>query len=142
MVGLVVLAVALVVSAVAALAMKWRNGRFSAATAPGPQETVLAADTIGGPLGRDATLVQFSSAFCAPCRATRVLLTDIAAKTDGVETIEIDAEDNLELVRELNIMRTPTVLVLDRRGVVRTRASGLPRREQVMAALDAAHAEQ
>ncbi|MGB9011868.1 MAG: thioredoxin family protein [Aeromicrobium sp.] len=140
MVGLIVLVAALVFSAVAALVMKWRNGRFSSAAAPGPGDTVLSAQIIGAPLGRDATLVQFSSAFCAPCRATRVLLADIASKTDGVVTVEIDAEDNLELVRDLSIMRTPTVLVLDHRGVVRTRASGLPRREQVMAALTDARA--
>ncbi|MEO6472178.1 MAG: thioredoxin family protein, partial [Aeromicrobium sp.] len=97
--------------------------------------TVLAADTIGAPLGRDATLVQFSSAFCAPCRATRVLLTDIAGKVDGVVTVDIDAESHLELVRRLNIMRTPTVLVLDKNGTVVQRASGLPRKENVFAAL-------
>lgn len=135
MIGLVVLVVALVVSAVVAGVIKWRNGRFGATEAPGPDDTVLTAATIGAPLGPEATLVQFSSAFCAPCRATRVLLADIAEKTDGVVTVEIDAEANLELVRDLGIMRTPTVLVLDGRGVVRTRASGLPRRDQVVAAL-------
>ncbi|AWB94003.1 thiol reductase thioredoxin [Aeromicrobium chenweiae] len=112
--------------------MRWKNGRFSAV--PDDRE-VLSPAQLGSPLGERATMVQFSSAFCSPCRATRVLLNDIAAKVEGVTTVEIDAEQRLELVRELGIMRTPTVLVLDARGVVTTRASGLPRREQVLAAL-------
>lgn len=139
MIGFVVLACALGVSAVAAAVMQWRKGRFAPAVAVAePQEVRLTAEMIGAPLGSAATLVQFSSAFCAPCRATRVLLADIAARTDGIRTVDIDAEAHLDLVRELDIMRTPTVLVLDGRGAIRTRASGLPRREQVMAALAAA----
>ncbi|MGJ9421497.1 TlpA family protein disulfide reductase [Aeromicrobium sp. CF3.5] len=140
MIGIVVLVVALLVTVVAAAWISRRNGRFTPApAAPGssasePSER-LTAETIGAPLGDVATLVQFSSAFCTPCRATRALLTDIAGRTDGVRTVEIDAESHLDLVRELNIMRTPTVLVLDADGVVTTRASGQPRREQVMAAI-------
>nr|WP_255669598.1 thioredoxin family protein [Aeromicrobium wangtongii] len=117
--------------------MRWKNGRFSASPQPDDRER-LTAEQIGVPLGERATMVQFSSAFCSPCRATRVLLADVAAKVPGVVTVEIDAEDNLQLVRDLDIMRTPTVLVLDADGAVTTRASGLPRREQVLAALDRA----
>jgi thiol-disulfide isomerase/thioredoxin len=137
MVGLVVLLVALVVSGAVALAARWRNGRFAAGAGAG-DATVLTPEMIGGPLGRDVTLVQFSSAFCAPCRATRVLLSDIAGSTDGVEAVDVDAESHLDLVNRLGIVRTPTVLVLDRRGAVSTRASGLPRRDQVLAAVAAA----
>jgi thiol-disulfide isomerase/thioredoxin len=134
--GLVLLGVALVATVGIALLMRWKNGRFApAATAAEDAGERLTADQIGAPLGERATLVQFSSAFCSPCRATRVLLTDIAASTPGVETVEIDAESHLQLVRDLDVMRTPTVLVLDAAGVVTTRASGLPRREQVLAAL-------
>ncbi len=64
-----------------------------------------------------------------------MLLTDIAAKVDGVVTVDIDAEEHLEMVRRFGIMRTPTVLVLDADGAISTRASGLPRREQVLVAL-------
>jgi thiol-disulfide isomerase/thioredoxin len=149
--GLVLLGVAVVATAVVALAMRWKNGRFSAVTAPGspsvaagadpdpgPAPERLTAEQIGAPLGERATLVQFSSAFCSPCRATRTLLADVAGSLAGVETVEIDAESHLQLVRDLHVMRTPTVLVLDAAGVVTTRASGLPRREQVLAALDRA----
>ena len=95
----------------------------------------LAAADLGTDLGERATLVQFSSAFCAPCRATRQLLRDIAAKEPGITYAEIDAESHLGLVRRLHILRTPTVLVLDADGDIATRASGLPRRSDVVAAV-------
>ena len=82
-------------------------------------------------LGRRATFVQFSSAFCAPCRATRRILTDVAATEDGISHVEIDAEQNLDLVRRLGITRTPTTLVLDAAGVEVTRAVGAPTKDQV-----------
>ncbi len=53
----------------------------------------------------------------------------------GVSHIEIDAEDHLDLVRELDILKTPTVLVLDADGRVVRRATGLPRKADVIAAL-------
>ena len=86
-------------------------------------------------LGERATLLQFSSAFCAPCRATRRTLSDVAGLVPGVEHLEVDAEHHLELVRVLGILRTPTTLVLDSAGREVTRATGAPRREQVLAAL-------
>ncbi len=134
MTGLVVLIVALAVAACAAWAITAFNGRFR--TRVGAE--VLTADDIGRPLGERATLLHFSSAFCAPCRATRTLLGDVAGGVEGVALVEVDAESHLELVRRLDVMRTPTVLVLDSRGAIVRRASGLPRREQVLAALAAA----
>jgi thiol-disulfide isomerase/thioredoxin len=86
-------------------------------------------------LGEKATLLQFSSAFCAPCRATRRTLSEVAAVVPGVEHLEVDAEHHLELVRALGILRTPTTLVLDAAGREVTRAAGAPRKEQVLAAL-------
>jgi thiol-disulfide isomerase/thioredoxin len=95
----------------------------------------LDAVELGAELGRRATLVQFSSAFCQPCRATRRTLTDVATMIDGVAHVEIDAEERLALVRDLGIVVTPTVLVLDAGGRIVTRASGLPRKADVIAAL-------
>jgi thiol-disulfide isomerase/thioredoxin len=100
-------------------------------------ERLTAAD-LGGPLGERATLVQFSSAFCAPCRATRRVLAEVAGMVEGVRHVEIDAEAQLGLVRRLRILATPTVLVLDADGSVVRRASGQPRRADVIAALGAA----
>lgn len=105
---------------------------------PADRKQRLSGDQIGSALGERATLVQFSSAFCAPCRATRRILADVAGMTSGVEYVEIDAESRLDLVRRLNVLRTPTVLVLDADGGVVRRASGQPRKADVIAAIGAA----
>ena len=102
-----------------------------------PDDRLSAAD-LGSELGARATLLQFSSAFCAPCRATRRVLAEVEGLVDGVRHVELDAESHLELVRRLDILRTPTVLVLDRTGAIVTRASGQPRKVDVIAALGAA----
>jgi thiol-disulfide isomerase/thioredoxin len=100
-------------------------------TAP-PLVDALPSDT---QLGERATLLQFSSAFCAPCRATRHTLAEVAAVVPGVAHVEIDAEHHLDLVRRLRVLRTPTTLVLDAEGREVSRAAGAPRKEQVLGAL-------
>lgn len=86
----------------------------------------LGPDDLGSPLGARATLVQFSTEFCAPCRSARRVLARLAGDVDGVRHVELDATEHLELVRRLDVRRTPTVLVLDAAGRVRTRAVGVP----------------
>jgi len=155
---LAVVVVVLALATVVGLVMQGRSGRFRSAAvpvtdatpAPDPADVPAAvvgaparassgrsvtADTLGAPLGSRATLLQFSSAFCAPCRATRTVLADVARIVPGVQHIEIDAESHLDLVRELNVLSTPTVFVLDAAGAVVSRASGLPKRQVVLTAL-------
>lgn len=95
----------------------------------------LDAAQLGVELGERATLVQFSTAFCQPCRATRRTLAEVAGMVEGVAHVEIDAEAHLTLVRDLDISRTPTVLVLDAGGRIVRRAVGQPRTADVVAAL-------
>ena len=106
---------------------------------PGPRGAGSGPDLtdaeLGGPLGSRATLLQFYSAFCAPCRATRRVLAEVAGMTDGVAHLEIDAESHLDLVRRLDVRRTPTVFVLGPDGRIEHRASGQPRKADVIAAL-------
>jgi thiol-disulfide isomerase/thioredoxin len=103
----------------------------------GGRASVLAGTAYDGQRGDRATLLQFSSAFCAPCRATRRTLTEVARVVPGVTHVEVDAEHHLSLVRELGVLRTPTTLVLDADGRELTRATGAPRSDQVLAALGA-----
>ena len=98
---------------------------------------LITESMIGAALGSRATLVQFSSAFCSPCRATRALLEDVTAEMADVVHVEIDAEANLELVRTLDIRSTPTTLFLDRKGHEVGRAMGAPKRDQVLSAISA-----
>ena len=92
---------------------------------------------IGADLGSRATLLQFSSAFCGPCRATRLLIEDVTSDMADVAHVEVDAEANLELVRQLDIRSTPTTLFLDGTGHEVGRAVGAPKRDQVVKAIAA-----
>ena len=115
----------------------WRlrtDGRVTS-TVQGSAGPVVTSDEIGQPLGERATLVQFSSAFCAPCRATRQVLGSIAEAVPGVTHVEVDAESHLDLVRRLDIRRTSTTLVLDASGREIRRAAGVPRNDEVLAVL-------
>jgi thiol-disulfide isomerase/thioredoxin len=114
--------------------IRTHEGAEASTAVPAPG-SALAGTTWASELGERATLLQFSSAFCAPCRTTRHVLADVAGRSDGVTHIEIDAEGHLDLVRRLGIMRTPTTLVLDRAGHELMRASGAPQRGQVESAL-------
>ena len=105
-------------------------------TVNGPK---LTAAIVGTELGSRATMVQFSSAFCTPCRATKVLLEDMVKNMPDVHYAHIDAESHLELVRKLDIRSTPTTLFLNGAGVEVGRAMGTPKRAQVQAAIAAIH---
>lgn len=98
---------------------------------------LITSAMIGGDLGPRATLLQFSSAFCGPCRATRMLIEDVTADMADVAHVEVDAESHLELVRALDIRSTPTTLFLDSRGREVGRAVGAPKRDQVVKAISA-----
>jgi thiol-disulfide isomerase/thioredoxin len=140
--GIIVAVAALALATATGLLYRARNGTMRparpAAGGPAgatPARSGLTTADLGAPLGARATLVQFSTAFCAPCRATRQVLADVATMTDGIAHVEIDAESHLDLVRRLDVRRTPTVLVLGPDGRIARRASGQPRKADVIAAL-------
>lgn len=147
-IGEIVAAAALAGATVAGAGWRWRNGRMrtpraarradaagaelAAAGQAGPRVT---AAELGVPLGEQATLLQFSSSFCAPCRATRALLAEVADGTEGVAHVELNVDDRLDLVRRLDVRRTPTVFVLGPDGRIARQASGQPRRADVIEAV-------
>jgi thiol-disulfide isomerase/thioredoxin len=138
--GLIALAAALLVATALGVTLRRRAGRFRPGPAgtprsASPAQAVLTEADLGRSLGRQATLVQFSTAFCAPCRPTRQILAQVADMVDGVAHVEIDAAARLDLARRLRINSTPTVLVLDPDGAIVRRAVGLPRKADVLAAL-------
>ncbi len=145
--GAWVLVVALVAATAFGLVRALRDGRFRGTHrvrgvpadggSSGEEErvSVLADSDLDHALGERATLLQFSSAFCAPCRVTRRVLADVAQTVPGVEHVEVDAEQHLDLVRRLGVLRTPTTLVLDADGCEVTRAGGAPTRDTVLATL-------
>ncbi len=100
------------------------------------RDVVLAAADLGAELGPRATLVQFSTVVCQPCRATKRVLAGVAEQVPGVHHVEVDAEQRLDLARRLGILRAPTTLVLDRTGREVARASGVPTTETITRTLE------
>lgn len=110
------------------------SGRASAPTT-GPVR--LSAGDLPGldALGAGATLVQFSTEYCAGCAPTRRQLRSVAEAHDDVALVEVDLTRRADLARQHGILTTPTVFLLDADGVVRTRFAGAPRRADLAAAL-------
>ena len=148
MTGALVLAAALLLALVLGLVHRRRDGEVrDVAPADSTPADSTPADNIpdtslravlaelGATPGERATLLQFSSAFCAPCRATRRTLAEVSELVPGVTHVEVDAEQHLGLVRRLGVLKTPTTLVLDARQQEVKRAAGQPRKADVLAAL-------
>ena len=89
------------------------------------------------PAEADLTVVQFSTAFCGPCRATRARLRQLQTTRPGLRYVHVDAESHLDAVRELDVRRTPTLFYLRRDGSLLGRSSGAPRPEELTALVDA-----
>lgn len=132
MVGVLVLVGTLVLATIAGLVMKSRNGRVRT-TAPSKSNLPSDIQAVLAPGG--VTLVQLSTTFCAPCRHTRVLLSDLASHTDGLHHTELDLTDRPELAKELSVLRTPTTLAIDGSGTEILRVGGVPKRNELLAAL-------
>ncbi|MEO3826975.1 thioredoxin family protein [Actinomadura sp. B10D3] len=136
MTGLWIAVAVLIAATVFGLVRRHRDGVLRArGERDGEVTETIGPEDVGAELGERATLLQFSSAFCAPCRATRRVLGEVSGMVDGVVHVELDAEAHLDLVRRLNVVRTPTVLVLDAAGRVVRRATGAPRKPDVIAVL-------
>lgn len=128
---LLVVAVILALVALAtALGLVWRSqqGRVRIG-----DERIVSVD--GVPLGERATLLQFSTEVCSPCRATAKVLGELADRTESVEHIDLDVTHRPELAARYRVLQTPTTLILDGDGAIRARIGGAVRRDLVIAEL-------
>jgi thiol-disulfide isomerase/thioredoxin len=136
--GLGVLAAALVVAAVAAWWLRTRDGAVRRGTEERAVTELAVLQELGArPQDADLTVVQFSTAFCGPCRATRARLQQLQTTRPGLSYLHVDAESHLEAVRALDVRRTPTLFYLDRSGALIGRSSGAPRPDELTALVDA-----
>jgi thiol-disulfide isomerase/thioredoxin len=99
-----------------------------------PDSRIVAIDGIA--LGHRATLLQFSTQVCTPCRSTARVLDQIAAQTPDVAHVDLDVTHRPEVAARFRVMQTPTTLILDADGAIRARIGGAVRRDLVRAELD------
>jgi thiol-disulfide isomerase/thioredoxin len=143
--GAIVLIAALLVTAALAWWSRTRNGAIrpaatgnAATEAAGPQPMNPVFERLGVRADdADLTVVQFSTAFCAPCRTTRARVQQLQATRPGLAYVHVDAESHLDEVRELDVRRTPTLFYLRRDGSLLARSSGAPQPEELTALVDA-----
>jgi len=128
--AVIALTVLLAVTVGVGALLRWRDGRPrrpSADEVVDPRRFGASPDA----LGSTATLLQFSTETCARCPGVHRTLSAIASATDDVVHLDVDLTDRPDIARHFQVMQTPTTLVLDRRGVVRTRFGGAPSRDVV-----------
>src|SRR5829696_1240319 len=137
-IGVTALVVALVATAVPAWWLRTRDGALRTVEQEREGTVLPALDRLGvRPGDADLTVVQFSTAFCGPCRATRARLEQLRATRPGLAVVQVDAESHLDEVRELDVRRTPTLFYLGRDGQLIGRSSGAPRPDELTALVDA-----
>jgi thiol-disulfide isomerase/thioredoxin len=121
-----VLAALLAVTVSLGVLLRWSQSRPRRVD---PAENVdprrLGADA----LGERATLLQFSTEFCGRCPGVHRTLADVAAQRDGVLHLDVDLTHRPDIAKHFQVLQTPTTLILDRHGVVRTRFGGTPGRD-------------
>ncbi len=129
---------ALALTALAAWGQRRRDGAVRGVDDARERTTTAVLEGLGVRPGEaDLTVVQFSTAFCGPCRATRARLQQLQATRPGLAHVDVDAESHLDAVRELDVRRTPTLFYLDRAGTLLGRSSGAPRPDELIALVEA-----
>jgi hypothetical protein len=88
--------------------------------------------------GGGASLLLFTTPTCGNCHAVRSVSKAVAAAVPGVEFHEVDATVDPDRARDLKVWRAPTLFVLDAAGAPVWRATGVPRRDDLAAAVRAA----
>ncbi|MBB2966879.1 TlpA family protein disulfide reductase [Leifsonia aquatica] len=134
--GIAALGVLLALVAVATAAgLVWRatTGRARSARR---EQTVRAEEVGAAAFGERATLLQFTTEFCALCPATARVLDATARSEPGVAHVEVDLTTRPDLAHRFAVLQTPTTLVLDGAGSIRARIGGAARPADVRATLD------
>ena len=130
--GMVLLVV--VLATTAGCLWRLRDGRVEVAGDTGRDDRPtlgLALDHVG------PQAVLFGSTTCAPCDTVKRLLREVELQRPDFRWQYIDAAERLDLADAHGIRRVPTLLVLDERGAVVARSSGVPERAALAAALPA-----
>ena len=124
----------LVLLVASAFGFWWRQNQGRMKSARGPHNFISKSE-IGVELGSRVTIVQFSSAFCSPCKATAAIIQNLVKDMDDVVYVQIQSEQNIPLIEKFDIKSTPTVIFFNGMGMEVGRAIGTPTTDQVLASI-------
>jgi thiol-disulfide isomerase/thioredoxin len=120
-----------IVAAIAGLVWRNRTGKSKSVRDGGivnlKELAALKNGNLVSKFGRKTTFIQFSSEYCTQCTQTARLLSELEKADDGILHVEIDITNRLELAKKFNVLQTPTTLVLDSKGRIKSRIGGAPK---------------
>ena len=120
-----------IVAAIAGLIWRNRTGKSKSVRDGGivnlKELAALKNGNLVSKFGRKTTFIQFSSEYCTQCTQTARLLSELEKADDGILHVEIDITNRLELAKKFNVLQTPTTLVLDSKGRIKSRIGGAPK---------------
>ena len=77
-------------------------------------------------LGKQATLIQFSTQYCGQCPGVRRQLAQLEHRHGGLSHLEVDITERLNVAARFSINQTPTVFLLNSEGELVYRVGGVP----------------
>jgi thiol-disulfide isomerase/thioredoxin len=120
-----------IVAAIAGLIWRNRTGKSKSVRDGGivnlKELAALKNGNLVSKFGRKTTFIQFSSEYCTQCTQTARLLSELEKADEGILHVEIDITNRLELAKKFNVLQTPTTLVLDSKGRIKSRIGGAPK---------------
>jgi len=127
----------LVIVAAAAVAGRWWNARDGRVRAGAGEFSRAQLAAVGLDVrGVEAVALLLGSPTCAPCVTVKRILAEVADERPRFRWVYVDAADHLDVADAHHVMRVPTLFVIDPAGRILARTSGVPRKSDVIEALD------
>jgi thioredoxin 1 len=73
-------------------------------------------------------LVDFTAAWCPPCRAMNPILDEIAADRDDLRIVKLDVDDNQVVAAQYSVLSMPTFMLFQNGQPIQTLVGSRPRK--------------
>lgn len=135
---LVRLLVVLAIIGLAALVGAWWRARDGRVREGGDGRfTPDQLDQVGlDAITRSGGALLLGSPTCAPCTSVKGILGEVADERGDFRWTYVDAAEHMDIADAHRVMRVPTLFVLDSRGRILARTSGVPAKRDLLAVLD------
>ena len=78
----------------------------------------------------DVSVIQFSAAWCGPCKVLSPILEELDDEIEGVEFVKLDVDQHPQIAGQNQVMGVPTVVIL-KDGEVKDRFVGVQPKEVI-----------